>query len=186
MTPFLAILAAESITTIVTHGRMVRAIVFFLLVVGIINNTLLFHWNMTPINPYKYVIESETRDQYLKRTVNSYGTTSEYINKLPKSAKILAWGETRRYFIKPDAIVPSVFDTHPFITWITNASTPEELHRALQTERITHLLVNRLELDRLSLMDGLPQGKDALYFSFINEKTDKTYEDGCCTVYELK
>ncbi|MBI5623482.1 MAG: glycosyltransferase family 39 protein [Elusimicrobia bacterium] len=88
----------------------------------------------------------------------------DFINSsTPPDAKVLFLGEGRRYGCKREAIVMSYYDEYPLQWWLGRSSSAEDIRRFLAEARVTHILVNRLELARW-------QGPDRKYLRVTEEQ----------------
>lgn len=91
--------------------------------------------------------------EYLKKSHPSYHAPSypamEFINaNLPQNARILFLGEARGFHCRRDYISTTVFDESPLQSWVNRSASPQELLNFFREEKVTHVLVNRLELAR--------------------------------------
>jgi hypothetical protein len=154
-----------------------KTTIYPVLAIALLHNILFFHWVMASPDPYSTVLRGTSRNEYLSSKVNYYGALNEYINKLP-SAKVLFLGETRGYYCRKPALVPTYFDANPFFPWANNAPDALALHKTIHQQRITHILLNQAEFARLGFEKQLtPKGRinfDQLQANFLTiEYADK-------------
>jgi hypothetical protein len=72
-----------------------------------------------------------------------------FVNDLPPESKALFYGEARTLYCTADVVAPTVFDENPLDGIIREAATAENIRDGLGARGITHLYVNRAELERL-------------------------------------
>lgn len=105
------------------------------------------------LGAHSVVLGLEPAAEYLKKSHPSYHAPSypamEFINlNLPQNAKILFLGEARGFYCRRDYISTTIFDESPLQAWIGKSSQPRDLLDFFHKEKVTHVLVNRLELAR--------------------------------------
>ena len=93
--------------------------------------------------PGKYVTGQETRDQYLTRNVPRY-PMYQAMNKLPAESKVLfVYMRNLGYLAERPFHSDSVFEAHTLQSLLTQAPSPDGLHRQLRSLGITHLMFDR-------------------------------------------
>jgi len=80
-------------------------------------------------------------DHYLKDMI-------DYVNGMPKDTRVLAVGEARNYYFRPEFITYTVWDGNPLDKFAAERGSSGELRDYLARERFTHILVNWIEIDR--------------------------------------
>ncbi|MBN1823298.1 MAG: glycosyltransferase family 39 protein [Endomicrobiales bacterium] len=182
--PLICILTAIGVQNLV-RNNLLRITVIIFMVLALLHNFAIFHWVMAKVDPYSPVISGEGRNSYLSRKLNYYDAVHGGINQLEGGAKVLYWGETRRYYCSHDAIVPTVFDSNPLVAWSNGAGGTEELAESLRENGITHLFVNYSELERLGFEKQLTAKAKETLRRFVREKTERIYENEYCGVYKV-
>jgi len=138
---------SEIFNSIKPYWRFILAALLLFLMV--INIAILFWDQKRIIDPLPYLLDLETKDQYLNRAIQAYPALN-YINRhLPEEAVILFIGETRNFYCKRKCISPSAHDIQPIIPILRNAQNPEQAARILQQKGITHILFSQKETARL-------------------------------------
>jgi hypothetical protein len=91
----------------------------------------------------------EQRAGYLARKLDHYEATVFVQHRVPRDAKLLFVGESRPYYFLREAVAPHPLDRHPLTAWVQEADSPEALAKRLARERITHVVLNIREFERL-------------------------------------
>ena len=140
---------------------------------------------MATVDPYSVVIGSESRSDYLSRKVNYYWALKNIVNDLPERSRVLSWGETRSYYFERKNITPTVFDYNPLIEWANSVNSSKEFAGYFKDEDITHIFVNKFELERLSMEAKLsPKGKE-IWDDFKKYFTMLVFQNAQYKIYEL-
>jgi 4-amino-4-deoxy-L-arabinose transferase-like glycosyltransferase len=100
------------------------------------------------IDPFPYLIGTETRDEYLTRRLGTYYATMQQINEdLPASARIVFLWEPRSYYCRRDCRPDSILDAFPHLVY--QHGSAEAIARVWHKEGITHVLIHRSGLNFL-------------------------------------
>ncbi|MHB9155285.1 MAG: hypothetical protein ACYC5N_06270, partial [Endomicrobiales bacterium] len=182
--PLLCIFAARGFTWLAGQ-RWLKYVAYPVLIAGLAHNLLLFHWTMTPVDPYRPVLCGESRDSYLARKVSYYPALRNAVNLLPSGSRVLFWGETRTYYCTADRVAPSVFDAHPLVRRANSSASHQEFASALKEDGITHVLVNPGEVQRLDMESRLSAAGKDRWAQFLRSNARETYRDRYCQVYEI-
>lgn len=167
--PVLALLAALAFDRLAqldlkqfSLQRFARLVVLLVLGLTALNYLIGFGTHST----LPYLLGAETRDDFLARSLQGYGSALGYVNSnLPSSAKVLFLWEPRVYYarraVQPDAILDGfmhLYSQHPDAAGAA---------AALCQAGYTHVLVNRAGLDY-----QLQSGYDPISDGAIRELTD--------------
>jgi hypothetical protein len=127
-----------------------RVLLCALLIFFIFINYTIFYKNHKRIfDPFPYLLDLETKEQYLTRAIGAYPAIS-YINRnLPKDAVILFIGETRNFYCQRRVIAPSAHDINPLIKVLENTNESSQVAQKLTQSGITHILFSQKEVARL-------------------------------------
>ncbi len=163
--PAVSIVFAYLIIQLSQKGRVVSRII--ILVVG-----LTFCFNLFWIaiqsgyfDSLKVVVGLESRDEYLSRQTSHYEVIRYANHKLSTEAKILFIGETRTYYCQRPFVANTAFDTTVIVEWVHSSDDVPDLLKKLREERITHILYNKREAERLERQ-----------FSYFNWKEKENIE----------
>jgi sugar phosphate isomerase/epimerase len=182
--PFLCILAALGFAGIASvRWRAVPA--YILLVVLLLHNLLAFHRILSTSDPYSPVMLGERREEYLERTITSARAIDRCVNGLGRETRVLFLGETRGYYCSNPAVVPTAFDRNPLITWANEAADYSSLAERLREARITHVLENEAEFQRLGMGKQLTARGLENWRNLKLQGARTIYSDPNCHVYEI-
>lgn len=134
-------------------------------------------------------------DKYLAHTAVSYPTPPfagiDFINRTtPANAKVLVHSDGRAFYMKRDYIAATA-DQKPLLEVLAAASTDaQDLRRRVESEGVTHVLVNLGEMSRLQLKPSLPREKLLILDAFWKKYTTRAFgvldpRDRWVGVYEL-
>jgi Dolichyl-phosphate-mannose-protein mannosyltransferase len=112
------------------------------------------------------LVNRHARETLVRANVPSWEAFT-YVNKNLDAAhsKIMLIGETRGFWLKIPAIVPSAFNGPQLAELFAGDSGPTEWDAELTRRGVTHLLVNSSEIERLH--------KKNAYFSLSRQQTEK-------------
>jgi hypothetical protein len=111
--------------------------------------------------------KTEWHRQFIIDTKLSIYPAYEYINyALPQDGNILFIAEARRHYLKRAAVMNTVFDRSVIFDLTQSAKSPEDIYRGLRELKITHILYNPYELDRLTKFYGP-------YFNWANPEQEQ-------------
>jgi len=130
----------------------------------------------------------QASDDYLARMISSHRAVQFINDRLPPEARVLVIGESRVARLRRDHLHASALDPAPLAVLVGEARDAAGVESGLARARITHLLVNNRELERiersypLAAMD--PVLKAALAH-FINERCRPLLNNGNIFVFAL-
>jgi len=172
--PPLALIAAWGIAPEVRIQKTVRWAVIFVASYSL----YLLLMTLSLDGGLKYLVLGETEDQYYERLL-PHTRAIRFLNETAQERPVRAMfvGEAQAYGLRCEAIVPVVFNVHP---WIPHDSfgnaipqTAEQaLHRLWELE-VTHVLFNQSEMNRLMrgfLPLGWPDGRELARLIPLMEK----------------
>jgi hypothetical protein len=107
------------------------------------------------VDPFKVALGIEEKGHYLTRKLlNSPYPVFQYINsKLSDNDKILFVGEQRGVYCEKEYVCISIsgeFNTNLLVRWANQSKNSDEMISYMKNEKITHVLYNKKEGDRLA------------------------------------
>ncbi|HPA45052.1 MAG TPA: hypothetical protein PK395_04740 [bacterium] len=172
--PPLALIAAWGIAFGVRIQRTLRWAVFFVASYSL----YLLLLTISLDGGLKYLVEGETEDPYYERLL-PHTRAIHFLNETAEQRPVRAMflGEAQSYGLRCEAIVPVVFNLHPWIPHdeFGNAvpQTPEQALNRLWELGVTHILFNQSEMNRLMrgfLPMGWPDGRELARLIPLMEK----------------
>lgn len=91
-------------------------------------------------DPLAYLTGSVSREELLRRWVPGYSVTRR-LNSLPPGGRVMALDFPATYYLDRPWIAEGTLNEPPLATWVTTASSAEELLQRLQTADVRYLLV---------------------------------------------
>ncbi len=143
-------------------------------------------WNyFRSVAPLSMITRSETRTDFLRRTLPDY-SVFDYINhNLPTDSKIYFIFMGRRgYYSLRNYIHDTGDHASSLVRMIQRSSNESELRAELAKEQLTHLLVRDALLKRY-LGTNLSVDKQRLWGVFMNRHLRRIYQDRHYSVYQL-
>jgi hypothetical protein len=183
--PLLCVLTALGVQTVYKQ-KYISQFIYAAVFLVFFHNIITFFWVMGNIDPFGVAFARETRSSFLSRKINSYNAISSCVNMLPKNSRVLCWGETRSYYFDRANITPTVFDQNPIEPILDRSTTVNEAAEGLKNLGVTHIFVNKFEVERLGFEKGLKQPAKLLLSKLLKESASQIFEDKYCSVYELK
>jgi len=186
--PCLSILAASVFVRIAEEGRAKAVFLMAVLSVTVLLNWWIFLFGESVVEPLAASAGIETRDEYLMRKVPYYPAVKFINTNAAKDSKVLFIGEARTYYCERNYIASSVFDKTPIVEWAEISATPGDLREIFRKNRITHVLLNAREAERLQA------GYDIFYWKaksmeifekFERKYLKKIFSQNSVTVYEV-
>lgn len=129
--------------------RLARWIVGLLAAGYILSNAVLFYWVERVRDPFPEVFGFMSRDEYLRRKIDSYAALSFVNENLPKNSRVLIIGDQRGYYCGRPYLAPMAMLPTPLKGWADASADGEGLRKKLIESGYTHLFFNRREADRL-------------------------------------
>lgn len=151
-------------------ARLLEATLLFACILNAIQITCYWHqWGA-----WRVVLGQQARSTYLLHGRPGYFTpyyaASNFTNlNLPRSAKILLFGESRSYFFDHEVVATSFFGRDPLVTAVNNAKAADEIRDFLRRDGITHFVVSRAELLRRGTSSPFKNGAGKLFSNFAEK-----------------
>jgi hypothetical protein len=185
--PFLCAICARGTASVFSEDSRgyIKYTAYTLLAAALVHNLLMFHWVMATVDPYSVVFGKVTDRQYLAGKLNYFNAVDSKINKLPIGSKTIYLGETRGYYANTDTIVPTDFNSNPLIEYANSSDSPDELLQLLRQSGITHIFVNYIEFERLSVRYRFTDKGFLNYQQMINYSCKTVFEDRHTKLYAL-
>ncbi len=145
------------LSLLITYGmegfkefKSLKVIMILTVLIIIFFNSFLSFSHLNLINPaLNLVLGKENKKDYLKNTLPHYSGI-EFINRnLPSDSLILFIYEARTAYIKRKFISATPYDTNILKDLLREYSDPEELINELKNRRVTHLFLNKMEMERI-------------------------------------
>ncbi|MCX5858670.1 MAG: glycosyltransferase family 39 protein [Proteobacteria bacterium] len=142
--------------------------------------------------PIKYIFEGMDDKLYMSRVLPSYPVMEKANTELPPSAKILCLGETRNFYLDTQNICPSVFNANPLFKILKESNDVNEIKAGLKRLKITHILYDPDELERISKYAGIyfplrdANEKTTLFDKFIMDCLPPVYLNNNVFLLEIK
>ncbi len=182
--PFLAILSVIGIKNIVEwtgrkSSRVRRAGLIGLFAVTIIFiafNFLYLKNYFNEIGPVKYILNQETKDEFLSRHIGSY-PAMQYINKnLPDDVRIFLMFLGRRgYYLNRPYYHEKSFGMNTISGMVKASADKQDFRAYLQSLDCTHILM-RTELVNKYLRDNFPEKTIICFLDIMKEYWKPVYE----------
>lgn len=191
--PFLAILSVIGIKNIVewtgkktSAVRRVGLIVISAVIVILISfNVLYLRDYFNAVQPVRYILNQETKDEFLSRNVGSY-PAMQYINKnLPDDARIFLMFLGRRgYYVNRPYYHERSFGMNTINGMVKASADKQHFQAYLQSLNCTHILM-RTELVNKYLHDNFPEKTIVRFLNLVKEYWSPIYESNGYAVMEV-
>lgn len=187
--PVLALLVAEGwINGIARQPRWVLWVFRSFLGLFVGSGLFLFFFVTHIFSPFDVALGLEDKDVYLTQKIDYYGAANFINTQLPRQGVLVyVFGDQRGYYYERPIRLSPIFSLNRLVQWANAASTAEALQKKLQDEGITHVLVNRSEMKRLSTYHFSSfDGQGERNWQGLKDHHMKTlYQDAHCDVLEL-
>jgi hypothetical protein len=130
---------------------------------------------------WNVVLAGMPREEFLSRQRQVYPTPPfpaiDYINKnAPPGARVLFIHEGRGYHCDRDFVAASPFAQNPIVPIAESSKNGGEIARRLHAEGFTHILFNRMEMQRLQRGLTLSPGAEKAYLEFLGKHARPVFE----------
>ncbi len=191
--PFLAILSVIGIKNVAEwigkKSSQVRRAgligIFAVTIIFIAFNFLYLKNHFNEIGPVKYILNQETKDEFLSRHVRSY-PAMRYINKnLPHDVKIFLMFLGRRgYYLNRPYYHEGSFGMNTINNLVKASPDKQHLQAYLQSLDCTHILM-RTELVNNYLRNNFPEKTIFRFLGLVKECWKPVYESNGYAVMEI-
>ncbi len=186
--PVLALLTAQAwVGGVRTQSQGIRWLMCGFLGLFVLSGVSLFLIVTDVFSPWNVALGLETREAYLSKKLNYY-PAAQFINQsLPGTSTLYLFGDQRGYYYQRRVIFNTVFSRNWMAAWADEATTPAALREAIVSRGITHILINRTEMQRLSSYNHFtmtPEGQQR-WSDFQKTMTRSVYHDIHCDVLEI-
>ncbi|OGR91552.1 MAG: hypothetical protein A2992_05805 [Elusimicrobia bacterium RIFCSPLOWO2_01_FULL_59_12] len=152
----------------------------------LLSGLFLSFYVMNFLSPFAVAAGLESRDAYLKRKLDYYGAAFFVNTQTPPESYVYVFGDQRGYYYQRKIWISPVFSKNLLIEWANASATPAELRRKIQEEGITHMVVNRLEFERLKTYPYARfNAQGQRNWDRLLERLVSLYRDRACEVYAL-
>ena len=136
-------------------------------------------------NFWRALKSPQAADQYLSRGQPGYPNPSyaafQWANThLPAQAKLLLVCDERGFYLERDRFPAGFYAQQPLLYFTRTSASSEELYRKLREENVTHLFINKKELERNECALELSPGETARLGEFWKGHVEPVH-----AVYEL-
>ena len=193
LVPFLAILSVIGIKNIAEwtgkkSSQIRRAgliVIFAVTIIFIAFNFLYLKNYFNEIGPVKYILNQETKDEFLSRNVGSY-PAMQYINKnLPNNVRIfLMFLGKRGYYLNRPYYHEKTIGMNSINGMVKASENKQHLQAYLQSLDCTHILM-RTELVNKYLRDNFQKKTIFRFLDLVKEYWKPVYESNGYAVYKL-
>lgn len=191
--PILSVIIAYALTRDPVNIKSLLPLIFIFIIFLNVSHTVT---RLATLNGWRVVLGMQSYGDYLSSKNMAYNAPSyraiEFINdNLPENSKILFWGETRAFPCRRDFIASSVHNRCPFDTWAREAKDGNALFDKLREQKVTHILWNVQETQRLGIPEVLfSQESDkelkTKLADFSTKHLEELYSTKWCRVFALK
>jgi len=149
LAPFLALAAAYGYDQgALSQSRPMRWTAQIFLTLLLISGFHNFFEVADTLSLFKVPLGFQSRAQYLSQKLD-YFDAAAFIGTLPEDSLTYVIGDQRGYYYNRPVLVTPVFNTNPLTEWANEASSGKDLMARLKARRVTHLLINNTEFERL-------------------------------------
>ena len=191
--PFLAILSVIGIKNVVEwtgkkSGLVRRAGligIFAVTIIFIAFNFLYLKDYFNTIQPVRYILKQETKDEFLSRNVKSYPAMRYVNNNLPDDVRIfLMFLGGRGYYLDQPYYYESSFGMNTINGMVKASADKQDFQVYLQSLKCTHVLV-RIDLFNKYLHDNFSEKTIVRLLNLVKEYWNRIYELNAYAVYKL-
>lgn len=144
--PFWALLSAEGIA--LCRGRLPGLVARGVALTGIAMQVIVTVQELQPF--VRVAVGLEDRQDFLRQALGPEADAWRFVNEqLPPGARLLLVGEARTFYLDRPALCATVFDTNPLLGLLESERSTAEISAQLRAWRVTHVLVNWKEVERL-------------------------------------
>ncbi len=191
--PFLAILSVIGIKNIAewtgkksSQVRRAGLIGIFAVIVILISFNVLYLRNcFNALQPVRYILNQETKDEFLSRNVGSY-PAMQYINEnLPDDVRVFLMFLGRRgYYLNKSYYHERSFGINTINNMVKASADKQDFRAYLQSLDCTHILM-RTELVNKYLHDNFPEKTIFRFLDLVKEYWKPVYESNGYAVMEI-
>ncbi|MFC2062148.1 hypothetical protein ACFLUV_06515 [Elusimicrobiota bacterium] len=127
------------------------------------------------------------KDVYLVKNISGY-EAMDYINKhTSRDAKVLLVGEKRTLYLNKEVVYQGQWSKIPFIESVNRAGSIEALLEDLKSQEITHILVDKEEVEKLHKYHNNYWNDyiDSVFEELVKNRLNLKYSDERYFVYEI-
>ncbi|MCB4755695.1 MAG: glycosyltransferase family 39 protein [Elusimicrobia bacterium] len=162
--PPLVFLTVGSLCVLVHNKSLVyRFLTSFIVGLWLLSNFFIIFFINDVHKPFLVPLGLQTRTDYMVRYLPYYRIYDFINHHLSATDKILLVGEQRGYHLKIPYLISNYFAPSQMAQWCNAAGSAEEIRHQIEREKITHILVNESEINRLG-------GLSALGFSTVGSR----------------
>ncbi len=185
--PVAILLSAIAINRLTSDPRApVRIISYSLIAPWLISNFFLYWFIVQGLQPFSVSLGYETRNEYLSRRLNFY-PVFERLNLMDSQEKVFVLGEQRTFHLSVPFVASNLFSVSPLSSVSNRARTDEEILKFLDLNKISFLLINEGEIERLGgyrKFGFTNEGERALR-GFVSRHTSLTFENRRVNLYRI-
>jgi len=192
--PFLTILSVIGIKNVVTWAIKKTGQVRYTGLIGIFAVvTILIAFNFlylkdyfNTVQPVKYVINQETKDEFLARHIRSYPAMLYVNENLPDDSRIFLMFLGRRgYYLDRPYYHEASFGMNTINGMVNTSRNKQDFESYLHSMGCTHILM-RTDLFNKYLHDNFPEDTIACFLELVKEYWNPAYESNGYTLIEVR
>ncbi len=194
LTPVIALMSvvmADGLSDLATRHRIAGRVLAGTIIVAIAVNfahTLFFY--RTTWDPLQRILGTETREQYLARTLGDYPAVAA-LNRLAPHGTVLTIGQMSSFYVRPRTFPESKFDTPLAVTLARGCGSAEDYAARIKELRITHILYNAGGIESMAWIPGeyLDWGSDGerqAFYEFLRRHCKSVFRNAGSVVYAVE
>jgi hypothetical protein len=152
----------------------------------LVSGLFLFFYTTHFLSSFGVALGIETKSDYLARKLDYYPAATFVNRELPETARLYILGDQRGYYYERETVISPVFSKNPLMEWANAATDVQELAKKLQSQGITHVLINRSEFERLK---SYPYARFTEHgernWQELQKKMKSIYRDNACEVFQV-
>lgn len=148
---------------------------------------VIFFYVTNVLSVFTVPLGLEDRSTFLRHRLTYYGA-ADFINQnTTPEASIFVLGDQRGYYYQRRVEISPVFNENPLVSWANAAATPAALVARVRQEGITHIVVNRSEMQRLANYNAFnfSEAGQKNWTALEERMSQKVYRDNHCEVLAL-
>jgi len=169
------------------HLLLGRLVLGFIILPFVFSHLYLTLFIYRDLQPFQVPLGYEDRKTFLARRL-SYIPVYDFLNAhANRDSKVLILGDQRTYHLKVPYIGSNLFAPSQLAAWVQNSSDKVPLRQLFSEARISHLLINEAEIERLGGLKAFgfsPEGEKKLSL-FLQNHTRQVLTHHQINLYEI-
>lgn len=194
LTPVIALMSvvmADGLSDLATRWRVAGTVLAGTILFAIaINLAHILFFYRTTWDPLPRILGTETREQYLARTLGDYPAVAA-LNRLAPQGTVLTIGQMNSFYLKSRTFPESKFDTPLAVTLARGCASAEDYAARIKGLRITHILYNAGGIESMAWIPGeyLDWGSDGerqAFYDFLRFHCKSLFRNAGAVVYAVE